>query len=141
MGSRSKQPPKPETVVSDEDQFAENLVALRNAHKIAKEGWKTEKPDFEQVLGVLESLEDGALDENMIAPLFLSAREQAAKIGLSETEDILTVLEVILEDEKHEEHFDSAAKEAKELFGPECSGDTILGVYYLVFGAEAGEEE
>ena len=136
MGTKQNKPTKEEIAAQNEDRYAENLEILQKAHALAKEGWKTTKPTMEQVMGVLDSLEDGALTEEMIVPLYGAARDQAAKIGLSETEDVLTVLDVMLADEDHGKHFEAATKTAKELFGGDCAGNIILAVYFQIYGVD-----
>jgi hypothetical protein len=128
------------TKSNPEDIFAENLEMLRAGYKLAKAAWKTEKPTIDQVLGVIGGLEEETYTKDMAEPLFASAIDQAGKIGLTEPEDILTVLDIMLVDEGAEEHLATAKKEAESLFGAGCTGETVIGVYFQIYSVDEDED-
>ncbi len=136
MTKKTTEPTKEEIDAENLIRWQENLEAFHAGRDLAKVAFTTEIPTFEQAVGIGQILESG-VERDVIVPLIARAEEIAEKIGVegdAYTSSVLTIFQIVLDDDEAEVHLAAAEVEAKTL--AKCTHETILDVYFQIYGVE-----
>ncbi len=148
--SEVKEPTEEEIAAAEAEEVAEalerqeeNRHRLDEARKVAVKAFGVDPPKPEMVKGMIDFLfGDDAVDPEFAISTVEQAIDVAKSFGATDTETVIAVAGILLEDEDGASHIVESAAYAERLYGTAEMAAQTVETYYEVYGEDLlGEEE
>ena len=139
--SKKNQPTREALEAAAKARIEENRQLLRTSRDIAAKIFGG-TPTPEQTIFVSQATESG-VPKDLLPGFVENAKTFAAKHNAHDDTTVISLVDILLDDDDAEEHLADAIKEAERLYGTNLKAETWLDVYYQIYGEdeEEGEED